>query len=305
LDAKNHDLPSVINAITSLITERKSSNNYTSSKYNNIVVINAEKLILRNNNQNNSASNYREASHFIRKALKSKLADPYLLKYVDIKSGEVQLDFEYKKYDVSSYAANKARRNRVFARYKSDLLEKEPDLSHNDSVDLQKRKALADFLQDNFSLNADEADARAGKICAEISGEFNSSSAPKAPHNPLGLTLPEKAPELYSKREKDPVLGRKHTAIEFYDTHWRKYADAGVLFQDDLRKLDPSYMDGISNFCKSHNRKHPDSQLRATDFLPPPKSKKTEQILQSGSTDVRALARAQIAIGRRNERSLK
>ncbi|WAC47559.1 hypothetical protein OVA03_12720 [Asticcacaulis sp. SL142] len=166
------------------------------------------------------------------------------------------------------------------------------------STSFKKSSSPSDMADDIFSILGisqllDNSESPEG-VAGIKASEFNASSAPKAPQNPLGLTLPEKAPVLYSEREKDPVLGRKHTAIEFYDLHWRKYADAGVLFQDDLRKLDPSYIDGIFNFSTRHNVKNPDAKIAPTDFLPPPKSKKTELIAETG--DDRDAIKAQIAM---------
>ena len=54
------------------------------------------------------------------------------------------------------------------------------------------------------------------------------------------ISLPEKSPELY-------VPNGPESAEEFYWRVWGKYADAGILYQDILRKYDESLVKALRN----------------------------------------------------------
>lgn len=89
------------------------------------------------------------------------------------------------------------------------------------------------------------------------------------------IALPNVAPELFQNRT------RPESPIAYYDRVWRGYAEAGVLFQDQLRKLDPKLIPAIHTHCSRH-------QLDPKDHLPPPRHERTKRLAASG--DVSAIA---------------
>lgn len=88
---------------------------------------------------------------------------------------------------------------------------------------------------------------------------------------PSSLALPDVAPELYENRK------RPESPIAYYDRVWRAYADAGVLYQDQLRKLDPKLIPAIHTLCSRQ-------QLDPKDHLPPPRQERTKRLAATGDT---------------------
>lgn len=110
----------------------------------------------------------------------------------------------------------------------------------------------------------------------QLSPDFNSG----APSSQLELPKPGST-EKYSDRSD-----KKQNAIEFYEQHWKVYADAGLLHQQDLKRYDPKLMPSIRSYCRHHG-------LDASEHLPPTKSSKIDkEIEEIGAAKIRRLARA-------------
>lgn len=138
---------------------------------------------------------------------------------------------------------------------------------------LNRRQFQNSFRQliDNSDLAPDE--------CIEVAfgvlRERFSNAAVDAHSLESAVAPPDVAPELYENRK------RPESPIEYYDRVWRKYADAGALYQDQLRKLDPKLIPAIHTHCSRH-------QLDPKDHLPPPRHERTKRLAASG--DVSAIA---------------
>lgn len=126
----------------------------------------------------------------------------------------------------------------------------------------------------NLHFNA----ALPGIDVAAVSGATNSSAS---------VVLPDVAPELYENRK------RPESPVEYYDRVWRKFADAGVLYQDQLRKLDPKLIPAVHVFCSKRG-------LDAKEHLPPPRHERTKRLAVAG--DVAALVNLHNAERLRNWR---
>jgi hypothetical protein len=87
------------------------------------------------------------------------------------------------------------------------------------------------------------------------------------------MKLPEQWP-LYAEREN-----RRQTPLEFYDQHWRKYADGNVLYQEQGRKMDPKLVPAIHTYCSRT------PGYKASDFLPPPRHERTNRLAEAGDPD--------------------
>jgi hypothetical protein len=99
---------------------------------------------------------------------------------------------------------------------------------------------------------------------ADIFGEPNLPS----------IELPERAPELYPDRKdktEDPVT--------FFRRVWSKYAEAGILYLEDIERLgDSRLVPAVRNYC---HRKG----MVAKDILPPPIRSKVDEIVARLSPD--------------------
>jgi len=87
--------------------------------------------------------------------------------------------------------------------------------------------------------------------------------------NASGLSLPEAAPELYQNR------ARPESPIAFFDRVWRSYVDAGVLYQDQLRQLDPKLIPAIHTYCSKRD-------IDPKEHLPPPRHERTLRLAATG-----------------------
>lgn len=74
-----------------------------------------------------------------------------------------------------------------------------------------------------------------------------------------GIELPEAASELYDDR-----ADRSENPIDFMNRVWAQWLAAGVLFQDQLRKLDPKLIPAIKSYCQRR-------KIDAKTVLPPPR----------------------------------
>lgn len=84
-------------------------------------------------------------------------------------------------------------------------------------------------------------------------------------------------PPLYRARDH-----RREKPTEFYDRVWRRFADAGLIYQDELRRIDEQLLNRIRHYCAVNN-------LRARSFMPPPRQERTRR--QAALGDRQAIAR--------------
>lgn len=82
--------------------------------------------------------------------------------------------------------------------------------------------------------------------------------------------LPERAPEIYAER-----TDRSENAVDFLNRVWGPYIEAGVLYQDDFKRLgDAALVPAVRSYCHARN-------LCAHDHLPPPKKRRLELLAES------------------------
>ena len=84
-------------------------------------------------------------------------------------------------------------------------------------------------------------------------------------------SLPDKAFLLFDDRPNT-----EESALAFYGKYWKRYADAQLLFQDDLERLDPGLLDALKNYCRNH-------RMSRRDVLPPPKSAKAQKAVETAA----------------------
>jgi hypothetical protein len=78
----------------------------------------------------------------------------------------------------------------------------------------------------------------------------------------FGDILPHKAPAIWSKKT---AADAQLDPLEFYQKYWGRYVESELLYQVDLRALDPSLFEAI----KIHVRRHLKGR-DPRDYLPPP-----------------------------------
>lgn len=91
----------------------------------------------------------------------------------------------------------------------------------------------------------------------ELSGKFKI----RAEQSPLQL------PELGTMPTLDERKDKSQNPVEFYNEHWKKYADAGILYQFILTQHDPKIVNRIRSHCRRY-------KIDPVKILPPPKSVK-------------------------------
>lgn len=110
----------------------------------------------------------------------------------------------------------------------------------------------------------------------------------------LRMRLPNRAPEIYSMR-----LNKSENAVEFLQRVWGSYIEAGILFQDDIKRLgDPKLVQAVRNYCHA-------KQVAASSFLPPPQKARLDRISESapnGSAEAE-LARTKLITRERMKQS--
>lgn len=86
-------------------------------------------------------------------------------------------------------------------------------------------------------------------------------------------TLPDVAPELYENRED-----RGENPVDFMNRVWGTRLEAGTLFQDQLRKLDPKLIPAIKSYCQKRD-------IVLGSVLPPPKTVRLKEIALKAIAD--------------------
>lgn len=109
-----------------------------------------------------------------------------------------------------------------------------------------------------------------------------------------GLELPQKAPKLYNERHLDPE-DKDLDAKDFLDKYYGEYLKAGVIYQHHLRKLDPSLLKGIKNYCENRSIKF--------SSVVPPKKVEIDRKLAALTCDSKELNR--MATNIRNRKKIK
>jgi hypothetical protein len=127
------------------------------------------------------------------------------------------------------------------------------------------------LLKDDFMSLADDAtsESTAENESYVIEGRPETALTQIANESFEVMALPSVAPELYQNRE------RPESPIAYYNRVWRRYAKAGVLYQDQLRKLDPKLIPAIHTYCSKHD-------LDPSKHLPPPRHERTKKLAASG-----------------------
>lgn len=137
------------------------------------------------------------------------------------------------------------------------------DLFDKTSLSSQECVSIAvDILKERFDQAASLYFSAAfpGIDVADVSSAANSSAS---------AVLPDVAPELYQNR------ARPESPIAYFDRVWRKYSDAGVLYQDQLRKLDPKLIPAIHTYCSKRD-------IDPKEHLPPPRHERTLRLAATG-----------------------
>lgn len=72
----------------------------------------------------------------------------------------------------------------------------------------------------------------------------------------------DEGPPLWREREADPKTGKRPTAIEWFDLHWKPLVLAGEASGDDIRQHDFKFYEALASYQKSKGKK-------LSDLLPP------------------------------------
>lgn len=82
--------------------------------------------------------------------------------------------------------------------------------------------------------------------------------------------LPEHAPEIYSER-----ADKSENAVDFLNRVWGPYIEAGILFQDDIKRLgDARLVQAIRNYCHARD-------LVSAEYLPPPQKERVDRMAET------------------------
>lgn len=151
----------------------------------------------------------------------------------------------------------------------------EDGLSEADSANLARRSvedlppsiSEAFNFQDPQQMSAAVELLRTGIRAGGATGQFNLEAQ---------ASLPTTAPEKWSERDRR----KGENAIEFLNRVWGPWIKAGVLYQDDIRRLgDDKLVRGVRSYCQ----KHPET--KASDVLPPPRRVALERALANANPD--------------------
>lgn len=117
---------------------------------------------------------------------------------------------------------------------------------------------LGGLLMKAYNLTDENAKALSSKLSAALNYSKNRDILP----------IPDAAPELYLS-----IKANKENPIDFIDRVWGKYISSGVLFKDQLNKLDKNLLPAIRTYCKNNKISNPDQ------FMPPDADLRYQYIL--------------------------
>lgn len=142
------------------------------------------------------------------------------------------------------------------------------------------RVSMADFNEDGHAIAEALGDINRREIaCKQVAtavAELRKTVAASFEKAAI-LSLPSKAPAVWrNKKDREPG----ETPVTFLRRVWGPYMDAGILYQDDIKRLgDDKLVQTIRSYCQ----KHP--EFKAGDVLPPPRKARFEQALATEPPD--------------------
>jgi hypothetical protein len=151
------------------------------------------------------------------------------------------------------------------------LYDREARASIDEQIEGEVEKDEIQFLLKQVFAEANLTDAECRQLLSNV---LKDRKSVKDAHG--FFKLPDTAPELYENRK------RPESPVDFYNRIWRRYEEAGLLFQSDLRRLDSKLIPAIHTFCSRKG-------LEARDHLPPSQAEKTKTLAKAGDRHARQL----------------
>ena len=110
----------------------------------------------------------------------------------------------------------------------------------------------------------------------------------------LPRNLPEKGEiPLYREAKK---RGLVKNPLEMYRKYWEPYVEAGLLYQDWLRRYDFNLIKAIRNHCRTR------PELNFADYLPPPRGSEISKLIDATGLTAEEIVRLGRRIAKRSER---
>lgn len=142
-----------------------------------------------------------------------------------------------------------------------------------------------------------------GQLKEKLLSEFRKHGVPQTPATEsmaaytAHLTVMEKCREEWAKiptYRDAKARGESATPLEHFDTHWRKYLEAGVLFQHIMREYDDLIVSNISSFLSRH------PEIRKSSYAVPTISAYNDSLSKMLAPDLlNRMTAAKISIDRR------
>lgn len=181
------------------------------------------------------------------------------------------------KYSLSSKRKMDGLDEDILAKF-TPFIEKLSSLTPDVFLESEGRRTKSE-LSESF---ADAVDCLRGLIEAARKQGARHAHGPTASFSQAiatSLTLPSKAPEIYAERTVRPELGRKENPIEFLNRVWGAYMAAGVLYQDDIKRLgDDKLVQAVRGRCRDEN-------TDPATILPPPGKVRAARLAPSLAPD--------------------
>ena len=181
-------------------------------------------------------------------------------------SGEHDALRRSKKVSVAVSGRNSSELHEIFSKLEDDLQEVDYDeFEELDESIYYYEMDLIDKIKNIIVTDLGGSVEKASILAPQWAKALNSSPE-------TALTLPDRASEIYAEREVRPELGRKENPIEFLQRVWGRYMNAGVLYQDDIKRLgDPDLVKAVRGRCR-------DTGESPREVLPPPGSDRTAKL---------------------------
>lgn len=227
-----------------------------------------------------------------------KLGQPLGELKIDVLKDKIHRDGEEIDYSIIfplSDVKSSLVDNKNFANYVGNLLKAKGQFNNGVALALDALSPVFEELgTGNETITAKFADAVSS--LGSLIDQASTNAKPTTQTQPA-LALPSKAPEIYAQRTVRADLGRKENPIEFLNRVWGAYIEAGVLFQDDIKRLgDDKLVQAVRGRCR-------DTNTDAGTILPPPRQAKVDQLLSSNNPKVvQKLAAERLKARRRNVR---